>query len=101
WPQSTSSANFGQSEAASARDTDIEPVAPTISAKAATLDNHIVDFLVFAFLFRPRRAAESMLARGTFSCLPRVEPKFDGSLPRADCSLRHVTGLRDRCRDFA
>src|SRR6266581_6087273 len=46
-PQSASSTNFGQSEAASARDTDIEPVAPTISAKAATLDNRIVDFLVF------------------------------------------------------
>ena len=47
WPQSASSANFGQSEAASALGTDIEPVAPTISAKAATLDNRIVDFLIF------------------------------------------------------
>src|SRR5882724_2398794 len=46
-PQSASSTNFGQSEAASAGDTDIEPVAPTISAKAATLDNRMVDFLVF------------------------------------------------------
>src|ERR1700757_2034824 len=47
WPQSASSVNFGQSEAASVGDTDIEPVAPTISAKAATLDNRIVDFLIF------------------------------------------------------
>src|SRR6185312_8236494 len=46
-PQSASSTNFGQSEAAGARDTDIGPVAPMISAKAATLDTHIVDFLVF------------------------------------------------------
>src|SRR6267142_2227108 len=41
-PQSASATNVGQSEAASARDTDIEPVAPTISAKAATLENRIV-----------------------------------------------------------
>ena len=47
WPQSASSTNLGQSEAASARDADIEPAAPTISAKAATLDNRMVDFLVF------------------------------------------------------
>src|SRR6266404_3109592 len=45
-PQSASSANVGQSEAASAKDTDIELVAPTISAKAATFDKRIVDFLV-------------------------------------------------------
>jgi hypothetical protein len=45
-PQSASSTNFGQSEAASAGDADIEPVAPTISAKAAILDNRMVDFLV-------------------------------------------------------
>src|SRR6266702_5639342 len=44
-PQSASSTNFGQSEAASAGDADIE--APTISAKAATLDNHMVELLVF------------------------------------------------------
>jgi len=36
-----------ESEAARAKDTDIKFVAPTISAKAATLDNRIVDFLVF------------------------------------------------------
>jgi hypothetical protein len=42
-PQSASSTNFEQSEAASAKDTDIEPVAPTISANAATLENRIVD----------------------------------------------------------
>src|ERR1700726_4532298 len=46
-PQSASSANVGQSEAARAKDTDIKLVAPTISAKAATLDNRIVDFLFF------------------------------------------------------
>src|SRR6266566_770422 len=45
-PQSASSTNLGQSEAASASDTDIEPAAATISAKTATLDNRIVDFLV-------------------------------------------------------
>jgi hypothetical protein len=46
-PQSASATNVGQSEAASAADTDIEPVAPTISAKAANLDDRIVGFLVF------------------------------------------------------
>src|SRR5216684_7599827 len=46
-PQSASSANVGQSEAASAKDTDMKLVAPTISAKAATFDKRIVDFLVF------------------------------------------------------
>src|SRR5881392_3332088 len=38
-PQSASSTNIGQSAAASAGDTDIDPATPTISAKAATLDN--------------------------------------------------------------
>jgi hypothetical protein len=46
-PQSASSANVGQSEAASAKDTDMKLVAPTTSAKAATLANRTVDFLVF------------------------------------------------------
>src|SRR3989442_5687476 len=46
-PQSASSTNIGQSAAASAGDTDIDPATPTISAKAATLDNRIVDVLVF------------------------------------------------------
>jgi hypothetical protein len=46
-PQSANSTNFGQSEAASAGDADIEPVAPAISAKAATLDNRIADSLIF------------------------------------------------------
>jgi hypothetical protein len=46
-PQSASVTNLEQSEAARAKDTDIKLVAPTISAKAATLDNRIVDFLVF------------------------------------------------------
>src|SRR6478672_3747240 len=45
-PQFASSTNFEQSEAASAGDADIEPVAPTISAKAATLDNRIIELLV-------------------------------------------------------
>jgi hypothetical protein len=45
-PQFASSTNFEQSEAASAGDADIEPVAPTISAKAATLDNRMVELLV-------------------------------------------------------
>jgi hypothetical protein len=60
-PQSASAINIGQSEAASAGDTDIEPVAPTISAKAANSDNRMVAFLVFmqthtyqSFLGRPR-----------------------------------------------
>jgi hypothetical protein len=94
-PQSASSANFGQSEAAGAGDTDIELVAPTISAKLATLDNRIVDFLVFRLPFpSPRRAAESMLAQGTFSRLPRVEHWFDGSCRLRIVSLRHVTVQR-------
>jgi len=46
-PQSASSTNIGQSAAASAGDTDIDPATPTISAKAATLDNRIVNFPVF------------------------------------------------------
>jgi hypothetical protein len=46
-PQSASVADIEQSEAARAKDTDIKLGAPTISAKAATLDNRIVDFLVF------------------------------------------------------
>jgi hypothetical protein len=46
-PQSASSTNFGQSGAASAGDTDVEPVAATISAKATTIDNRMVGFLVF------------------------------------------------------
>jgi hypothetical protein len=46
-PQSASAINIGQSEAASVGDTDIEPVAATISAKAADLDNRIVHFLLF------------------------------------------------------
>jgi hypothetical protein len=46
-PQSASSTNVGQSEAARAKDADIKFVAATISAKAATLENRIVDFLVF------------------------------------------------------
>jgi hypothetical protein len=46
-PQSASSTNFGQSGAATAGDMDVEPVAPTISAKATTIDDRMVDFLVF------------------------------------------------------
>jgi hypothetical protein len=46
-PQSASVTDLEQSEAARAKDTDIKLVAPTISAKAVTLDNRIVDFLVF------------------------------------------------------
>jgi hypothetical protein len=42
WPQSASVADIEQSEAARANDADIKLVAPTISAKAATLDNCIV-----------------------------------------------------------
>jgi hypothetical protein len=43
-PQSTSVTDVEQSDAARAKDTDIKLVAPTISAKAATLE---VDVLVF------------------------------------------------------
>ena len=43
-PQSASSTSFGQSGvAASAGDTEVEPVVPTISAKAATLNNRMID----------------------------------------------------------
>src|SRR5882672_9292163 len=51
-PQSASSANVGQSEAASAKDTGMKHAAPTVSAKAATFDNRIVDFLVLRGLIR-------------------------------------------------
>jgi hypothetical protein len=57
-PQFASSTSFEQSEAASAGDADIEPVAPTISVKAATLDNRMVELLVFknaAYRLQPRR----------------------------------------------
>ena len=47
-PQSASSSNFGQSAAAIAGDADIEPAAPTTIAKATTLNNCMVDFLVIA-----------------------------------------------------
>jgi len=46
-PQSASVTNIEQSEAARAEDTGIEPVASKISAKATTVDNRVVDFLVF------------------------------------------------------
>jgi hypothetical protein len=44
-PQSAGVINVEQSEAARAKDTDIG--ATTISAKAATLHNRMVDFLIF------------------------------------------------------
>src|SRR5947208_2153923 len=43
-PQSASSTSFGQSGAARAGDTDVGPVAPTISAKATAKDDRMVDF---------------------------------------------------------
>jgi hypothetical protein len=43
WPQSASVADIEQSEAARANDADVKLVAPTMSAKAATL----VAFFVF------------------------------------------------------
>src|SRR4051794_34995896 len=46
-PQSASVTDVEQSEVARVKDTDIKLVAPTISAKAATLDNRIVGLLVF------------------------------------------------------
>jgi hypothetical protein len=46
-PQSASVADIEQSEAARANDADIKLGASTISAKAATVDNRIVDFLFF------------------------------------------------------
>jgi hypothetical protein len=46
-PQSASVADVEQSEAARANDTDIKLGAATISAKAASSDNRMVDFLVF------------------------------------------------------
>jgi hypothetical protein len=48
-PQSASSTSFGHSGAAGAadEDADIEPEAPTISAKTATLDNRMTELLVF------------------------------------------------------
>jgi hypothetical protein len=61
WPQSASSTNFGQSEAASARDADIELATPTISAKAATLDNRIVEPFI-----RIRRPTDPPLTNQNF-----------------------------------
>jgi hypothetical protein len=46
-PQSASVADIEQFGAVRANDTDVKLGAPTISAKAATLDNRIVDFLIF------------------------------------------------------
>jgi hypothetical protein len=46
-PQSASVPEIEHSEVALAKDTDVRFGAPTISANAATLDNRIVDFLVF------------------------------------------------------
>ena len=46
-PQSASVADIEQSEAARANDADIKLAAPTMSAKAATLDNCIVALFVF------------------------------------------------------
>jgi len=46
-PQSASVVDVEQSGAPRAKDTGIELVAPTMSAKAATLDNRIIAFLVF------------------------------------------------------
>jgi hypothetical protein len=44
-PQSASVTDIEQSEAARAKDTDVELGAPTKNAKAATLDNRIPDFV--------------------------------------------------------
>ena len=46
-PQSASVADIEQFEAARANDADIKLVAPTMSAKAATLDNCTAAFFVF------------------------------------------------------
>jgi hypothetical protein len=52
---------LGQSEAAGAADADIEPVAPTTSARTATVNNRIIDLLVSVQphrgLARPFRAS--------------------------------------------
>jgi hypothetical protein len=46
-PQSAGVINVEQSEAARTKDTGIKLVASTISVKATTLGNRVVDFLVF------------------------------------------------------
>jgi hypothetical protein len=46
-PQSANVIDVEQSEAARAGDAGIKPVASAMSAKATTLDNHVVDLLVF------------------------------------------------------
>ena len=46
-PQSASVIDVEQSEAARTKDTDIKLVASAMSAKATTLDDRVVDFLVF------------------------------------------------------
>jgi len=47
-PQSASVTDIEQSEAARAKDMDVRFGTPTISAKAATFDNRMADFLVSA-----------------------------------------------------
>ncbi len=46
-PQSASVIDVEQSEAARTKGTGIKPAASAMSAKATTLDDHVVDFLVF------------------------------------------------------
>jgi hypothetical protein len=46
-PQSASVTDIEQSEAARAKDTGVKPAVPATSARAATLDNRMVDLLAF------------------------------------------------------
>src|ERR1044072_3034739 len=61
-PQSASVTDVGQSEAASAGDANIEPVAATVSAKAATLESRMAGFLVFMHSDPARGRRPSRLA---------------------------------------
>src|SRR3954466_11387514 len=97
-PQFASSTSFEQSEAASAGDADIEPVAPTISAKAATFDNRMVELLVSKNAGVPaynHAAIASLRKRFAFGAgddgaratpfLPRSSPGAQSSPPPFPC----------------
>jgi len=87
-PQSASVTDIEQSEAAGAKDTDIKLRAPTIRAKAATLDNRIVDFLFSRTIhtdqgFLGRRRLELGLLvrhqRGEYGGRGDSDSKYSGS----------------------
>jgi len=93
-PQSASVVDIEQSEAVRASDMDIRLGTPTISAKAATFDNRIVDFLVFvqthtdqSFLRRPR--LELHLSVGTADAKPCHHADSSARIGEQQFRIRH------------